>query len=43
MVTLRLQQLHVPPGQRVLIEHVSWSEFAEIIEELGDHHGTRVA
>jgi Uma2 family endonuclease len=43
MVTLRLRQLHVPPGQRVLIEHVSWPEFAEIVEELGDHRGTRVA
>ncbi len=43
MVTLRLQQLHVPPGRRVLIEHVSWPEFAEIVEELGDHRGTRVA
>jgi Uma2 family endonuclease len=43
MVTLRLRQLHVPPGQRVLIEQVSWPEFAEIVEELGDHRGTRVA
>ncbi len=43
MVTLRLRQLHVPPGQRVLIEHVSWPEFAAIVEELGDHRGTRVA
>ena len=40
MVTLRLQQLHVPPGHRILIEHVSWPEFAEVVEELGDHnHG----
>jgi Uma2 family endonuclease len=43
MVTLQLRQLHIPPGQRVLVEDVSWLEFAAIIEELGDHRGTRVA
>jgi hypothetical protein len=31
MVALQLRQLHVPPGQRVLVEDVSWLEFAAII------------
>jgi Uma2 family endonuclease len=43
MVTLHLRQLHVPPGQRVLVEDVSWPEFTAIIEELGEHRGTRIA
>jgi len=43
MVTLRLRQLHVPPGQRLLVEDVSWPEFEAIVEELGNHRGTRVA
>jgi Uma2 family endonuclease len=43
MVTLHLRQLHVPPGQRLLVEDVSWPEFTAIVEELGDHRSTRIA
>src|SRR3989442_13513367 len=43
MVTLQLRQLHVPPGQRLLIEKVTWADFEAIVEELGEHRGTRVA
>jgi Uma2 family endonuclease len=43
MVTLHLRQLRVPPGQRVLLEQVSWHEFEAIIEELGEHRNTRLA
>jgi hypothetical protein len=43
MVTLQLRQLHVPPGQRLLIEDVTWADFEAIVEELGEHRGTRVA
>jgi Uma2 family endonuclease len=43
MVTLHLRQLRVPPGQRVLLEHVSWHEFEAILEELGEHRNTRLA
>ncbi len=43
MVTLRLQQIHVPPGQRILLEAISWHEFEAIVEELGEHRGTRIA
>ena len=43
MVTLRLQQIHLPPGQRVLLEAISWHECEAIVEELGEHRGTRIA
>jgi Uma2 family endonuclease len=43
MVTLHLQQIRVPPGQRVVVEEVNWPTFEAIVEELGEHRGTRVA
>ncbi|MEO0490972.1 MAG: Uma2 family endonuclease, partial [Cyanobacteria bacterium J06659_2] len=43
MVTLQLRQLDVPPGQRLLLHDVSWAEFEAILEELGEHRGTRIA
>ncbi len=43
MVTLQVRQIRVPPGQTVLIDDVSWEEFEAILEELGDHRGTRLA
>jgi Uma2 family endonuclease len=43
MVMLQLRQLDVPPGQRLLLRDVSWSEFEAILEELGEHRGTRIA
>jgi Uma2 family endonuclease len=42
MVTLHLRQMRVPPGQRLIVEEVSWPEFEAIIKELGEHRGTRV-
>ena len=43
MVTLQLRQIRVPPGQRVLLEDISWQEFEAILNELGEHRGNRVA
>lgn len=43
MVTLQLRQLDVPPGQRLLLHDVSWAEFEAILEELGEHRGSRIA
>lgn len=43
MVTLQLRQIRVPPGQRVLLEDVSWQVFEAILNELGEHRGSRVA
>ncbi len=43
MVTLQLRQLTVPPGQRLLIQHVAWSEFEAILDELGEKRASRIA
>lgn len=43
MVTLQLRQLTVPPGQRLLIQDVNWSEFEAILDELGEKHASRIA
>jgi Uma2 family endonuclease len=40
---LQLRQLDVPPGHRVLLHEVSWIEFEMILEEFGEHRGTRLA
>lgn len=42
-VQLQLRQLDVPPGQRVRLHDVSWLEFERILDELGEHRGTRLA
>jgi Uma2 family endonuclease len=43
MVTLQLRQISVPPGYRVLFHDVNWQEFEAILEELGEHRGSRIA
>ena len=43
MVMLKLKQLDVPPGQRLLLHDVSWAEFEAILAEMGEHRGTRIA
>lgn len=43
MVTIHLQQLDIPSGQRVLLHNVSWDEFEAILKELGEHRSTRIA
>lgn len=40
---IELKRLDVPPGQRVLLQDVSWQEFEAIVEELGEHRAARVA
>ena len=42
-VQLELRQLDVPPGHRVRLHEISWDEFERILEELGEHRGTRLA
>lgn len=42
-VTLLLQQLTVPPGQRLLIHNLEWAEFESVLEELGEHRSSRIA
>ena len=43
MVTLQLSQIDVPPGQRVVLQDVHWQQFEDILEELGEHRGSRIA
>ncbi|MBH8562153.1 Uma2 family endonuclease [Nostoc sp. CENA67] len=43
MVTLQLRQIRVPPGQRIILEDVSWQVFEAILNELGEHRRSRVA
>ncbi|GAP98677.1 flavodoxin reductase (ferredoxin-NADPH reductase) family 1 [Leptolyngbya sp. NIES-2104] len=40
---LELKRIEVPPGQRVLLQDVSWQEFERILEDLGDRRATRIA
>jgi Uma2 family endonuclease len=40
---LELRQLSVPPGQRVLLQDLSWHEFEAILDDLGEHRAARVA
>ncbi|MFM6075211.1 MAG: hypothetical protein ACKPB9_27095, partial [Dolichospermum sp.] len=40
---LELKRIHVPPGQRVILENVTWKELETIIEELGEHRAARIA
>ncbi len=40
---LELNRIHVPPGQRVLLQNVTWQEFETILEELGEHRAARIA
>jgi Uma2 family endonuclease len=40
---LKLQQITVPPGQRILLRDISWQQFEAILEDLGEHRASRVA
>lgn len=40
---LELKRLYIPPGQKVLLQNVSWQEFETILEELGEKRAARIA
>jgi Uma2 family endonuclease len=40
---LEFKRITVPPGQKILLNNVSWQEFETILEELGEHRAARVA
>ena len=40
---LKLKQLSVPPGNKVLLRDVKWEEFEDILEDLGEDRSTRIA
>ena len=43
MATLQLRQIRVPEGQALEIQDVGWSEFEEILVDLGENRNTRIA
>lgn len=40
MATLQLRQIRVPEGQTIEIQDVSWPEFEEILQNLGEKRNT---
>ncbi len=40
---LELRRWVVPPGHQALLKDVTWSEFEQILEELGDKRGSRLS
>ena len=40
---LELKRLTVPPGQRVILQDVTWDEFEQILLELGENRAARIA
>jgi Uma2 family endonuclease len=40
---LELKRIHVPPGQKVLLQNITWAELETILEELGEHRAARIA
>jgi len=40
---LQLKQLDIQPGQRVILRNISWEEFEQILDELGNHRASRLA
>ncbi|NEP41960.1 MAG: Uma2 family endonuclease [Okeania sp. SIO2H7] len=40
---LKIKQLSVPPGNKVLLKDVKWEEFKDILEDLGEARSTRIA
>ncbi len=40
---LELRRIGVPIGQWVILQNVTWQEFETILEELGEHRGSRLA
>ncbi|MEM7759652.1 MAG: Uma2 family endonuclease [Cyanobacteria bacterium P01_A01_bin.40] len=40
---LELKRFYIPPGQKVLLQDVNWSEFEAILEELGEQRAARIA
>ncbi len=42
-VQLQLRQLELSPGQRIVLRNVDWQQFEDILAELGEHRGSRLA
>jgi len=42
-VQIAIAQIQMNPGQRVILEDISWSALEEILEELGEHRHSHIA
>lgn len=42
-VKIAIAQIQVAPGQRVRLENISWQEFEETLEDLGEHRHFHIA
>jgi Uma2 family endonuclease len=40
---LELKRFDIPPGQKILLRDVTWQEFENILEDLGEHRSSRIA
>ena len=40
---LEVKRIIVPPGQTVVLENISWSEFEAVLEDLGESRSSRIA
>lgn len=43
VVQLQLRQLELTLGQRIVLRDVDWQQFEDILDELGEHRGSRLA
>ncbi len=43
MVQIEVRQIRVPPGQRIQLENISWTDFEAILADLGERRATRIA
>ncbi len=43
MTQIELKQIIVPPGERLLLKDFSWQQFESVLEELGEHRGTKLS
>jgi Uma2 family endonuclease len=42
-VKIAIAQIQVAPGQRLILDNISWQEFEEILEDLGEHRHSHIA
>ncbi|MGH2415477.1 MAG: Uma2 family endonuclease [Microcystaceae cyanobacterium] len=40
---LELRQVHVPPGQQLLLKDINWQQFEAILSELGENRSSRLS
>jgi Uma2 family endonuclease len=42
-VKIAIAQIQVIPGQRLILDNISWQEFEEVLEDLGEHRHSHIA